>query len=60
MQRARLRELGLDVPAPTAVVEEIVEAGLLPTNTPTVYTVEQAAALLTQTLAGSTNNRQAE
>ena len=56
----RLRELGLDVPAPTAVVEEIVTAGLLPSNTPTVYTVEQAAALLTQRLAGSTNDRQAE
>jgi energy-coupling factor transport system ATP-binding protein len=46
---ARLRELGLDVPAPTAIIEAIVAAGLLP-EPPTVYTVEQAAALLTQSL----------
>jgi energy-coupling factor transport system ATP-binding protein len=46
---ARLRELGLDVPAPTAVIEAIAQAGLLP-SAPTVYTVEQAAALLMQAL----------
>lgn len=46
---ARLRELGLDVPAPAAIVEEIVAAGLLP-HAPTAYTVEQAAALLAQAL----------
>lgn len=45
----RLRELGLDVPAPTTVIEELGKAGLL-TNAPTVYTVDQAAALLTQIL----------
>jgi energy-coupling factor transport system ATP-binding protein len=43
---ARLHELGLDVPAPTAIVEQIAAAGLLP-SAPTVYTVEQAAELLT-------------
>jgi energy-coupling factor transport system ATP-binding protein len=48
-ESARLRELGLDVPAPTTVVEELSKVGLL-TNTPTVYTVEQAATLLTQML----------
>jgi energy-coupling factor transport system ATP-binding protein len=51
---ARLRELGLDVPAPTALVEALVAAGLLTDAstvfTPTVYTVEQAAALLTRML----------
>lgn len=46
---ARLRDLGLDVPLPTAVIEELVAAGLL-IDPPTVYTVEQAAALLLQTL----------
>ncbi len=46
----RLRALGLDVPAPTAIVEALVAAGLL-TDAPTVFTVEQAAALLAHTLA---------
>jgi energy-coupling factor transport system ATP-binding protein len=46
---ARLRELGLDVPAATAVVEEIAEGGLL-SGAPVVYTVEQAAALLINVL----------
>jgi energy-coupling factor transport system ATP-binding protein len=50
---AALRELGLDVPAPTAIVEEIVSAGLLP-NAPTVFTVEQAADLLIAALSGAT------
>jgi energy-coupling factor transport system ATP-binding protein len=45
----RLREWGLNVPAPTAVIEALVAAGLL-SDAPTVYTVEQAAALLAQTL----------
>jgi energy-coupling factor transport system ATP-binding protein len=43
---ARLRELGLDVPAPTRVIEAIAAAGLLSTA-PTIYTVEEAATLLT-------------
>jgi energy-coupling factor transport system ATP-binding protein len=47
----RLRELGLDVPAPTAIVEEIASSGLLPAA-PTVFTVEQAAALLVAALTG--------
>jgi energy-coupling factor transport system ATP-binding protein len=47
---ARLRQLGLDVPIPTAIVEQLVEAGLL-AHAPTVYTVEQAATLLLQNLA---------
>ena len=51
---ARLRELGLDVPAPTAVIEAIASAGLLPSTSPadlsTIYTAEQAARLLTQML----------
>jgi energy-coupling factor transport system ATP-binding protein len=56
---ARLRELGLDVPAPTAVIEAIAKAGLFPFapsehlpsgDLPVVYTAEQAARLLTQML----------
>ena len=46
---ARLRALGLDVPVPTSVIEELVAAGLL-ANPPTVYTVEQAAGLLVHSL----------
>jgi energy-coupling factor transport system ATP-binding protein len=44
-----LRRLGLDVPAPTAVIEALVDAGLL-SPAPTIYTVEQATAWLAQTL----------
>ena len=54
-QSARLRELGLDVPAPTAIVEQVAAAGLLPdlpTGEATVYTVEQAAAWLLHALKG--------
>jgi energy-coupling factor transport system ATP-binding protein len=52
-QSAQLRELGLDVPAPTAVVEALVAAGLLPSIPPqaTIYTVEGAAELLIDALA---------
>lgn len=48
-QGERLRELGLDVPVSTAVMEAFVAAGLL-SDAPTVYTVDQATALLTRTL----------
>jgi energy-coupling factor transport system ATP-binding protein len=48
-ESSRLRELGLDVPMPTALIEELNAAGLL-TNAPVIYTVEAAAAYLTQAL----------
>jgi energy-coupling factor transport system ATP-binding protein len=51
---AALRELGLDVPVPTAIVEEIAAAGLLP-DAPAVYTVEQAVAWLVQGLETQRN-----
>lgn len=41
----RLRELGLDVPAVTAVVNRLVEAGVVSPDCPPVYTVSDAAAL---------------
>jgi energy-coupling factor transporter ATP-binding protein EcfA2 len=46
---APLRELGLDVPVPTALLEALTSAGLVP-PAPPVYTVEQAATLLTKML----------
>jgi ABC-type multidrug transport system ATPase subunit len=54
-QSTQLRALGLDVPAPTAVVEALVAAGLLPPVPPkaTVYTVEGAAELLMGALVES-------
>jgi energy-coupling factor transport system ATP-binding protein len=52
---AKLRELGLDVPVSTATVEAIVNAGLL-ASAPTVYTVEQAANLLTHALSPALTN----
>ena len=46
---APLRALGLDVPVPTALLEALTSAGLVP-PAPPVYTVEQAAAFLTKML----------
>jgi energy-coupling factor transport system ATP-binding protein len=44
-QAARLRELGLDVPAVTELVDRLRARGVLPTG-PTVYTLEQALEIL--------------
>jgi hypothetical protein len=45
-QAAELRSLGLGVPAVTEVVGGLAAAGLLPPETPTVTTVEEAVAVL--------------
>lgn len=46
---ARLRKLGLDVPAPTTIIEALKDAELI-ANAPPVYTTEQAAEFLTHIL----------
>ncbi len=48
-QSARLRELGLDIPAVTTAVEALAAAGLVQTQQ-VVYTLDQAIALLQQIL----------
>ena len=44
-QADRLRALGLDVPAVTAVVNRLVDAGVVSPDCPPVYTVSDAMAL---------------
>jgi energy-coupling factor transporter ATPase len=44
-QADRLRELGLDVPAVTSVVNRLIDAGVVSPNCPPVYTVNDAMAL---------------
>ncbi|MDQ3250357.1 MAG: energy-coupling factor transporter ATPase, partial [Chloroflexota bacterium] len=48
-QPVRLRELGLDVPPVTAVIDALVRAGVVEPG-PTVYTLAQAVALLQDAL----------
>jgi energy-coupling factor transporter ATPase len=46
---ARLRELGLDVPVATTLIEALKDAGLIH-DAPPIYTTEQAVEFLTQRL----------
>ncbi|MBI3958703.1 MAG: energy-coupling factor transporter ATPase [Chloroflexi bacterium] len=55
-QAEKLRELHLDVPTVTEVINRLEEMGLVETET-TIFTVEQAVQALAGLLAGGTNGK---